>query len=136
MKYIIGLIFLLFSLTSVSQSLKMDIYEVNECVFDSKDKLVCNIRDANFQAIINTDLNFIFILDKDSHNKILSVDIDGYEKITSYIWSYEVSSDGNNYIISYDERMQVITLFPLFSINSRNLRLSYIIFKIKNDTKI
>jgi len=133
MKNFLIILLLLCVNISFSQHIKRNVYELHECVYNQKGELLCDKEEVDYEIIINTDLSFIFLLDKKNQNKLFGMDIINYNKVDNDLWLYELRSEKDTkYHMSYDIKRQTIILFPIHGLNARNIKLSSIILRFRN----
>lgn len=139
-KLLILFIILVLSFNLYSQDYKRDVYLMFECITDKSGKMVCDERNVNYEFNINTTLSWFFLFDKKNnfHDKIVSMDIIGYNKVTDdSSWIYElISENGRKYNITLNERRGTLILFPIYSLDEKDIKVQSIILRFNNPTRI
>lgn len=120
-----------------AQSIKRDVFEIRECVLNNSGKLMCDNENVNYEIIINTDLSFIFLLNKESHEKIFAMDIINHNRVIDDIWLYELISENEiKYDMIVDMDKEIIRIYPIQSLHRRNFILSSVVLRFKNPIRL
>ncbi|MFW6226184.1 MAG: hypothetical protein ACOC3V_04445 [bacterium] len=134
------LLLLLTSLNIYPQDYKRSVHLVLECITDDKGKLLCDEHHVNYEFNINTTLSWFFIFNKNNnvYDKIISMDIIGYNKvIDNDMWIYELIDDNDKrFNITLNEKNGSLIIFPVYDLDDKNIKAKWVILKFKNPIRM